>query len=52
MPVEVDRIVFPVSIHDAENRGQSFGQVRDAFVRVVDQTGGAGRPVVVPGSWP
>ncbi|MFJ8187995.1 TerD family protein, partial [Streptomyces sp. NPDC096105] len=31
------RIVFPVSIHDAENRGQSFGQVRNAFIRVVNQ---------------
>lgn len=33
--------MFPVSIHDAENRGQSFGQVRNAFIRVVNQAGGA-----------
>src|SRR5690606_18795190 len=37
----IERIVFPVSIHDAENRGQSFGQVRNAFIRVVNQAGGA-----------
>ncbi|WP_055491301.1 TerD family protein [Streptomyces sp. TP-A0356] len=37
VPVEVDKIVFPVSIHDADARGQSFGQVRNAFIRVVNQ---------------
>ncbi|MFF4754340.1 TerD family protein [Streptomyces sp. NPDC002514] len=41
VPVEIERIVFPVSIHDAESRGQSFGQVRNAFIRVVNQAGGA-----------
>jgi tellurium resistance protein TerD len=33
---EVDKIVFPVSIHDADARGQSFGQVSNAFIRVVN----------------
>jgi len=41
VPAEVDRIVFPVSIYQAEQRGQSFGQVRNAFIRVLDQAGGA-----------
>ncbi len=41
LPAEVDKIVFPVSIYDAESRGQSFGQVRNAFIRVVNQAGGA-----------
>ncbi|MEU7703451.1 TerD family protein [Streptomyces sp. NPDC015492] len=41
VPAHVARIVFPVSIHDADNRGQSFGQVRNAFIRVVNQAGGA-----------
>ncbi|MFF0745508.1 TerD family protein [Streptomyces sp. NPDC004111] len=41
VPAQVARIVFPVSIHDAESRGQSFGQVRGAFIRVVNQAGGA-----------
>jgi len=37
MPAEVDKIVFPVSIYDGEGRGQSFGQVRNAFIRIVNQ---------------
>jgi tellurium resistance protein TerD len=41
VPVEVDKVVFPVSIYDGETRQQSFGQVRNAFIRVVNQTGGA-----------
>ncbi|MFG2641642.1 TerD family protein [Streptomyces sp. NPDC048370] len=41
VPADVAKIVFPVSIYDAENRQQSFGQVRNAFIRVVNQTGGA-----------
>ena len=40
VPAGVDKIVFPVSIYDAATRGQSFGQVRNAFIRVVNQTGG------------
>jgi tellurium resistance protein TerD len=39
VPAEVDKIVFAVSIYDAENRSQSFGQVRNAFIRVVNQAG-------------
>ena len=37
VPAEVDKIVFAVPIYDAENRRQSFGQVRNAFIRVVNQ---------------
>jgi tellurium resistance protein TerD len=37
VPAQVDRIVFPVSIYEAEARGQNFGQVRNAFIRVVNQ---------------
>jgi tellurium resistance protein TerD len=40
VPAECDKIVFAVSIYDAEARGQSFGQVRNAFIRVVNQAGG------------
>ena len=40
VPAEVDKIVFPVTIYDAETRRQGFGQVRNAFIRIVDQTGG------------
>jgi tellurium resistance protein TerD len=37
VPADVDKIVFPVSIYEADGRGQSFGQVRNAFIRVVNQ---------------
>jgi tellurium resistance protein TerD len=41
VPAEVDKLVVAVSIYDAENRGQSFGQVRNAFIRVVNQADNA-----------
>jgi tellurium resistance protein TerD len=41
VPQEVDKIVVTVSIYDAETRGQSFGQVRNAFIRVVNQADNA-----------
>ena len=37
VPADVAKIVFPVSIYDAESRQQSFGQVRNAYIRVVNQ---------------
>jgi tellurium resistance protein TerD len=39
LPAEIDKIVVPVSVYDAASRGQNFGQVRNAYIRVVDQTG-------------
>ncbi|MBT0567674.1 TerD family protein [Williamsia sp. CHRR-6] len=33
----VETVVFPVTIHDAENLRQNFGQVYNAFIRVVDR---------------
>jgi len=39
VPDDVDKIVVTVSIYDAETRGQSFGQVQTAFIRVVNQAG-------------
>jgi tellurium resistance protein TerD len=41
VPPAVEKVVFPVSIYDAPNRQQSFGQVINAFIRVVDQSNGA-----------
>jgi tellurium resistance protein TerD len=40
VPANVAKIVFPVSIYDAETRLQSFGQVRSAYIRIVNQSGG------------
>ena len=37
VPAECDKLVFPVSIYEAESRGQNFGQVRNAFIRIVNQ---------------
>ncbi|WP_340560428.1 TerD family protein [Streptomyces sp. GSL17-111] len=37
LPTEIDKIVFPVSIYDAESRSQNFGQVRNAFIRIINQ---------------
>ncbi|TDC74670.1 TerD family protein [Streptomyces hainanensis] len=41
VPADITSVVFPVSIHDAVARGQSFGQIRNAFIRVVNQADNA-----------
>jgi tellurium resistance protein TerD len=41
VPAEVDKVVVTVSIYDAEPRQQSFGQVRNAYIRVINQADGA-----------
>ena len=41
VPTEVDRIVFPVSVYEGAARSQGFGQVRNAFIRVINNAGGA-----------
>lgn len=40
VPPECEVIVFPVSIHEADSRRQNFGQVLNAFIRVVDHLTG------------
>jgi tellurium resistance protein TerD len=37
LPAEAERVVFPVSIYAGDTAGQTFGQVRNAFIRVVNQ---------------
>jgi tellurium resistance protein TerD len=37
VPAEAGKVVFPVSIYEAEQRQQNFGQVRNAFIRIVNQ---------------
>ncbi|MBS4959520.1 MAG: TerD family protein [Clostridiales bacterium] len=40
VPDQISKIVFAVTIYDAEIRNQNFGQVSNAFIRIVDdQTG-------------
>ena len=41
VPTEVDKIVFPVSIYEGQSRQQGFGQVRNAFIRIVNQSDSA-----------
>ena len=41
VPAGVDKVVFAVSIYEGATRGQSFGQVINAFIRVVDATTGS-----------
>lgn len=40
VPAECSKIAFVVSVYDAAARGQSFGQVTNAFIRVVNQADG------------
>jgi tellurium resistance protein TerD len=41
VPANVMKIVFPVSIYDAHARSQSFGQVMNAYIRVIDRSSGS-----------
>lgn len=36
VPASVNRIVFTVTIYEHEQRGQNFGQVQNAYIRVVN----------------
>lgn len=40
VPANVQRVTFTVTIHDAEARGQNFGMVSNAFIRVVNEATG------------
>src|SRR5947209_1152636 len=40
VPAEITRVVVAVSIYDAETRNQNFGQVRNAYMRVVNEADG------------
>lgn len=40
VPANIDRIAFTVSIYEAYERGQNFGQVANAYVRLVDESNG------------
>lgn len=37
---EVEKIAITVTIHDAQSRGQNFGQIANAFIRVINQDSG------------
>lgn len=37
VPADVDKIAVAVTIHDSASRGQNFGQVDNAFARVINE---------------
>lgn len=41
VPAHIAKIAFPVSLHEGAARGQSFGQVHRAHIRVLDQDSGS-----------
>lgn len=41
VPADVEKIAFTVTIHDAENRRQNFGQVSNSFIRIVNEANGS-----------
>ncbi|MGH6614004.1 TerD family protein [Sphingomonas sp.] len=41
LPADIDKVAIAVTIHDGESRRQSFGQVSNAFIRLVNQKTGA-----------
>jgi len=40
VPANIEKIAFTVTIYDAETRHQNFGQVSNAFIRLVDESTG------------
>jgi tellurium resistance protein TerD len=40
IPADLDKVVFAVTIHEADTRKQNFGQVNHAYIRVVNEDGG------------
>jgi tellurium resistance protein TerD len=40
VPAVIKKMVFSVTIHEAATRSQNFGQVANAFMRVIDQNSG------------
>ena len=40
VPANIEKIAFTVTIYEADARRQNFGQVSNAFIRIVDQSNG------------
>jgi tellurium resistance protein TerD len=41
VPANVEKIAFTVTIYEAEKRMQTFGQVSNAYIHIIDETTGA-----------
>jgi tellurium resistance protein TerD len=40
LPADIDKVVFSVTIHEADTRNQNFGQVSKAYIRIVNEENG------------
>lgn len=40
VPASIEKIAFSITIHDAETRGQNFGQVSNSYVRILNADSG------------
>ena len=40
IPANISKVAFTVTIYDAEKRRQNFGQVSNAYIRIVDESTG------------
>ena len=40
IPANISKVAFTVTIYDADKRSQNFGQVSNAFIRIVDESTG------------
>ena len=40
VPANIEKIAFTVTIYDADKRNQNFGQVSNAYIRIVDEVTG------------
>ncbi|WP_343682240.1 TerD family protein [Acinetobacter baylyi] len=41
VPADVAKVIFAVTIYDGQTRNQNFGQVANAYIRVINDTGGS-----------
>ncbi|MDC0762763.1 TerD family protein [Brevibacillus sp. AG] len=40
VPADIEKVAITITIHEADIRNQNFGQVSNAFVRIIDETTG------------
>lgn len=41
IPEHIQKVTFTATIHEAQQRNQNFGQVSNAYIRVIDEANGA-----------
>ncbi|PCC99195.1 TerD family protein [Halopseudomonas pelagia] len=41
VPADIDKIAFTVTIHEGQARNQNFGQVANAYIRIVNEVSGS-----------